>query len=69
MSKNKAFSSLSALVIGAVAGATVAASPLVAVAEHHDGHDKEATEHKCSGDKKCSGEKKCSGDKHEGHDH
>jgi hypothetical protein len=60
MSNKKLFSSISALVVGAVAGLGVASAPVVAVAEHSDGH--EEGDHKCSGDKKCSGEKKCSGD-------
>jgi hypothetical protein len=72
MSKKNALCTLSALMLSAVAGFGVIATPVVAVAEHHE----ESGDHKCSGEKKeegehkCSGEKKCSGDKgHEDHKH
>lgn len=65
MSKKNALCTLSALILSAVAGFGIVATPVVAVAEHHE----ESGEHKCSGEKKeegekkCNGEKKCSGDK------
>jgi hypothetical protein len=67
MSEKKLFSTISALIVGAVAGLGVASTPVVAVAEHADGHEK--GDHKCSGDTKCGGEKKCSGDHGDHGDH
>lgn len=63
MSDKKLFSTLSALAIGAVVGIGVAATPVVAVADHHEG--KEHAEKKCGGEKKEDAEKKCGGEKKE----
>ncbi len=77
--KKKVFSTLTAVAVGAIAGAGLLVNPLVAAADHHDKEHKEGEKScgagKCSaekkGDAKCSAEKKadhsCSADKKADH--